>query len=168
MATEAPSMPGKWVLFSKETGERFERWPIDGKAMLACGAYTRDVPGTGETAGPLPVSPGLNPASITPGVDPVPHVAAAEKALDTSPYKLMHPKAKEEPEPEAPSVPSGWMEDAVGPPDPIGEPGEEGPTGMPKTEAPAWTSSNYTPEKYLERWPNGPKADLARSIVGTD
>ena len=135
MATEAPSTPGKWVLFSKETGERFERWPIDGKAMLACGAYTRDVPGTGETAGPLPVSPGLNPASITPGVDPVPHVAAAEKALDTSPYKLMHPKEEAEPE---------------------------------IAEASVWTLPNYSPEKYLERWPNGPKAELARSILGTD
>ena len=135
MATEAPRTPGMWVLFSIETGERFERWPIDGKAMLACGAYTRDVPGTGEKAGALPVSPGLDPASITPGVDPVPHVAAAEKATELSPHKLMHPEPKEEPE-----VP----------------------------EAEAWTMSNYTPEKYLARWPKGPKADLARSVLGTD
>ena len=33
---------GKVVLYDASTGERFARWPIDAREMLATGAYTTD------------------------------------------------------------------------------------------------------------------------------
>lgn len=35
---------GKVVLYFRETGERFERWSVDAREMLATGAYTLDAP----------------------------------------------------------------------------------------------------------------------------
>ena len=159
---EAPRTPGKWVVYLIETGERFERWPIDAKGMLATGAYTRKVPGTG-VAGPLPVAPGLDPKSIKPGVNPVPHVAAAEKALETSPHKLMQEQPQEAPVEVGPGNPP--PETVAAPSQPVAtqEQGEE--VAVTEPALPEWTMPSYTPERYLKRWPEGPQAELARAIV---
>ena len=157
---EAPRTPGKWVTYRIEDGKRFERWPIDAKDMLASGLFTREVPGTG-VAGPQPVHPGLDPKSITPpGLDPVPHVTAAESALDSSPHKLMQNQAQEAPE--APGVEKSTPESKEAltePPTPLEQVVEV------KAELLEWTMPSYTPERYLERWPQGPQADLARAVI---
>ena len=37
--------PNKVIIFHKETGEAFERWPIDAREMLAQGSYQMHPPG---------------------------------------------------------------------------------------------------------------------------
>jgi hypothetical protein len=64
---------GKIVLFHGETGERFERWPVDAREMLACGAYTTDDPtGTESDASAVTDTP-----TGEPDPDPLPHVTQA-------------------------------------------------------------------------------------------
>lgn len=68
-----PAHDGKWVLFHRVTAERFERWPVDARDMLATGDYTTDIP-TGETGdspavtseAPVPEQP--DPSTIVPGL----------------------------------------------------------------------------------------------------
>ena len=153
---DAPRTPGKWVLYRKSDGKRFERWPVDAKGMLSTGVYTREVPGTG-VAGPMPVHPGLDPKSITPtGQDPVPHVAAAEQALESSPFKLMHNKPQEIPR--VPEVDEQPPEEPVVAATELVE-------HLEADESLGWVMPSYTPEKYLRRWPKGPQAELARAVI---
>ena len=62
----------KWVLFNTSTGERIERWPVDARAMVACGEYTTDTP-----AGHIEPA-----ATVTPSPDPVPHVTRAKQMTE--------------------------------------------------------------------------------------
>lgn len=60
--------PNKVLVFNKETGEAFERWPIDAREMLACGDYQMHQPGT---EAPEPEYP-----------EQQDHVKAAERLLE--------------------------------------------------------------------------------------
>jgi hypothetical protein len=75
----SPSTQGKKVvLYDCVTGERFVRWPVDAREMLATGAYSTE---------PVAVETPLDADALTAAIgvpagidvpDPVPHVAAAE------------------------------------------------------------------------------------------
>jgi len=129
----APSTPGKVVVYRLDTGEAFERWPVDAREMLATGAYTRTAPGSAGGAIQAPPAP-------TP--DPVPHVAAAKAAMANHPHALIN----REPEPAPAAIPPAEV---------------PAPTPAPVPEWPM----KWTPERYLERNPNGPNADLARAVL---
>lgn len=60
--------PNKVLVFHKETGEAFERWPIDAREMLAQGSYQMHPPGE---AAPEPEYP-----------EQQEHVKAAERLLE--------------------------------------------------------------------------------------
>ncbi len=47
---------GKVVLYHASTGERFERWPVDAREMLATGAYTTDTPDAAPDAAAVSVA----------------------------------------------------------------------------------------------------------------
>lgn len=59
---------GKVVLYSRATGQRFERWPVDARDMLASGDYTQEAPDS--------QADGTAPAEVV-AADPVPHVTEA-------------------------------------------------------------------------------------------
>lgn len=71
-----PSGALKILIWSKETGEEFERWPIDARAMLASGHYTTTNPGAPEETSATSVG-APEPDENVDEVDPVPHVTAA-------------------------------------------------------------------------------------------
>lgn len=100
---------GKVVLWHRETGQRFERWPVDAREMTATGAYTYDAP-----AG-RPPEQGATPE---------------ERGLVETPQPQVIGLAAERR--------SRLMEQ--------------------------WDKT-VSPEAYLERWPDGPNADLAREII---
>jgi hypothetical protein len=60
---------GKVVVYSRTTGERFVRWPVDARDMMASGAYTTDAPDGAETL--------ESSAPVAPPPDPVPPVTQA-------------------------------------------------------------------------------------------
>jgi hypothetical protein len=68
--TPARTPEGKVVLFRESDGQRFERWPVDARDMMASGEYTYTEPSNATAPAPTP-----EPAS--PPVDPVPHVTQA-------------------------------------------------------------------------------------------
>lgn len=74
---------GKWILYSRISGQRLERWPVDARGMLASGEYTADpslVDGGWSSAATVA------PASETPVVvDPMPHVTKALEVGALSP-----------------------------------------------------------------------------------
>jgi hypothetical protein len=74
-----PSGALKILIWSKETGEEFERWPIDARAMLASGHYTTTNPGAPEetTASNVGVP---EPGDEEPEADPAPQATAAKEA----------------------------------------------------------------------------------------
>ena len=131
-----PSTPGKVIIYHVETGEAFERWPIDAREMLSTGDYTQEVPGGAKGGTGAPPAPPL---------DPVPHVKAAEEALKDHPHKVIN----REPEPPPAAIP----------------PPEEPAAPAPADEELVWTLKTK-PEQYLKRNPNGPNAELARKILG--
>lgn len=49
---------GKWTLYEIATGTARVCWPVDGREMLATGAYTADPPTQADEAEPAPVAPG--------------------------------------------------------------------------------------------------------------
>ncbi len=63
--------PNKVLVYHKETGEAFERWPIDAREMLAEGSYQMHPPGT---EAPEPQHE-----------EQQPHVKAAEALADADP-----------------------------------------------------------------------------------
>lgn len=65
---------GKVVVYSRTTGQSFERWPVDAREMLASGDYTQRPPGDS--------APEPDPAQ-SPAVDPVPHVTAANALTES-------------------------------------------------------------------------------------
>jgi hypothetical protein len=66
---------GKVVLWSVETGERLERYPIDARELLATGAFTTDQ-ASAESAVSVDASSGQ------PAADPMPHVTRAKEAAN--------------------------------------------------------------------------------------
>ena len=63
---------GKVVLYDASTGERFARWPIDAREMLATGAYTTDT---------LQATNGVATVPVTTRGEPLPVVPAVPGAL---------------------------------------------------------------------------------------
>lgn len=126
---DKPRTPGMAVLYRISTGERFERWPVDAREMMATGDYTTQSPDG-------PEAPAEAPTEAP--TDPVPHVTQAE-ALNkaaTAPGTAANP-------------------DAPAPADAPAEP------------APEWTGK-MSPENYIKRFPEGPKADLAKRVLGIE
>lgn len=84
---------GKWVIYARATGDRFERWSVDARAMLATGEYTAD-PSTGDDRHTASVAPGpelaLAPAPLPTEHSPgVPLVAVkAEDAPPAQPVQI--------------------------------------------------------------------------------
>ena len=80
---------GKMVLYRTRDGQRFERWPIDGRSMLATGEYTAD-PLNGDVSQTATVAPGSEAAPEVPAL-PTEHSPGvplvAMKAADAPPAK---------------------------------------------------------------------------------
>lgn len=83
---------GKWVLYHTATGKRFERWPVDGRDMIASGDYTADpsecqVAAATVAAAPIapapPPIPIPEPAEHSPGVPLV-----VTKSADAAPAQV--------------------------------------------------------------------------------
>lgn len=68
--TPARTPEGKWTIYRRVDGRRFDRWPVDARAMLATGEYTAD-PLTGDSL----------PATVAPGFEAAPDVPALPTAL---------------------------------------------------------------------------------------
>ena len=148
ISSSEPRTPGMHVIYSAETGERFERWPIDAREMLETGAYTREIPDSGGEVATPPLPRGLDPESLTD--DPVPHLRQAEAEAKVRNVAL---NPQEPPVPsEAPSLP-------------------EIPTEAPKAVEVAFSDPDWplkvTPDAYLARHPNGKHAELAQAIIDT-
>jgi hypothetical protein len=102
MTTFARTPEGKVVLFRTSTGDRFERWPVDARDMLASGDYTLGEPSappvaTAPVAASAPVTlagaPTQNPVapSLPPEVEAVigkPVTVAAETASRAAPVQI--------------------------------------------------------------------------------
>ena len=74
---------GMWVLYQATTGTRVLRWPVDGRGLLATGAYTAD-PTNGDDRHTASVAPGSEtPAPTVPLLHSpgVPLVVSAGPAL---------------------------------------------------------------------------------------
>ena len=100
-----PSGALKIKIWNKETGEEFERWPIDARQMLASGYYTTTNPEVPEetTASSVGVP---EPEDEEPVKDPMPHVTAAAEASgkEHSPgVPLRATPAEAPPKPKAPA-----------------------------------------------------------------
>ena len=74
-----PSGALKILIWNKETGEEYERWPIDARAMLASGHYTTTNPNeAGVTTASVAGLP--EPGDEEPEADPAPQATAAKEA----------------------------------------------------------------------------------------
>jgi hypothetical protein len=101
MTTFARTPEGKVVLFRTSTGDRFERWPVDARDMLASGDYTLGepsaLPAPAPVAAAAPVTltgtPTQNPVapSLPPEVEAVigkPVTVAAETLSRAAPVQI--------------------------------------------------------------------------------
>lgn len=68
---------GKVVLYRTSDGQRFVRWPIDARDMLASGEYTAVPPNAPGQDSSTSDTATVTPAQEYGAVDPVPHVAEA-------------------------------------------------------------------------------------------
>lgn len=84
MATSDRTPEGKVVLIRASTGERFERWPVDAREMLATGEYTQGQP----DPAPPPAVLGIPqlPKEIAPGVPAV--YTHARDAAPAVPFQM--------------------------------------------------------------------------------
>lgn len=100
-----PSGALKIKIWNKETGEEFERWPIDARQMLASGYYTTANPeAPAETTASIAGVP--EPEDEEPVKDPMPHVtAAAELAGKEHSPGVPLRATPAEPEADAPAKP---------------------------------------------------------------
>jgi len=105
MTTSPARTPeGKWTLYRRTDGQRYERWPVDARAMLATGEYTADPP-TGIDSQPATVAPGSEAAPVAPALPafppalPVEHspgvpLVAATTGTPASPFPTVSTSAK--------------------------------------------------------------------------
>lgn len=65
---------GKWVVYARSNGHRFERWPVDAQQMLDSGAYVASLDAPAVTTDtPQAIAPAVTvthgtPAEYSPGV----------------------------------------------------------------------------------------------------
>lgn len=83
MTTPLRTSEGKWVIFERATGKRFERWPVDAREQTASGDYSYDPP-DGHIE-PEAESPSASPSEVETAKHPLGIPLVATKSGDAAP-----------------------------------------------------------------------------------